>query len=96
MDTVSSSHRLSLQLCQALPSTPSKYLLADHSSWWRRRSAWARIPALLLPGSLTLGKRLYLSESQCPKLENRYKNQDLYLLHPQFCCEKNEITQAHD
>lgn len=92
MGTVSSSRRLSLQLCQALPSTPSKYLLADHSSRWRP-SAWARIPALLLPGSLTLGERFYLSEPPCPKLENRHKNQEPDLLRPQFCCEKNAITR---
>lgn len=49
-DTTTSSRSLRLELCQALHSTPSQYLLADHSSWWRR-SAWARRPALLLPGS---------------------------------------------
>lgn len=60
---------LSLEQCQALRSAPSKYLLVDHSSRWLR-SAWAKIPALLLPGRLVLGKGLYLSESQYPKLEN--------------------------
>ena len=45
-------------------------LLADHSSRWQR-SAWAEIPAFLLPSSLGLGKGVYLSESPYPKLENK-------------------------
>ena len=71
-------------------STPSKYLLADYSSWWRQ-SAWAQIPALLLPGSLTLGTDFTLQSLGVQSWKTDIR---MYLLRPQFCWEKDEITQV--